>query len=171
MIISLDDWMKTSQVSEGQINRYASVRHTGKRTRKEEEHYGKDSAFNFVFKLQGTIFDPSIHSAAQAKDRRPEFTKEDWKKLHRKVFWYIKDNRVRDGVFLFYNEEMKQGYIAAIRKGGKEVKIITVLPKGAYDPVMGSKGNTELALVEIAQVLNEEGVFFESVESISTIYV
>ncbi|WVX87583.1 hypothetical protein EniLVp02_0244 [Vibrio phage EniLVp02] len=123
-------------------------RHTGKRTREEEIAYGKDSAFNFRFPLAGVTIEPGIHGPAQAKDRRPDLSKDDWKKLHRKVVWYVKDNKIKGGTFLFYNEQMQQGYVASVQKGGREIRIITVLPKGRYDPNMGSKGKTELHLVE-----------------------
>ena len=170
-MLSLEDYI-TIQDSY-QRGRQSSFRNLGKRTKAEEEEYAKDSAFNFVFKYQSVTFDPSIHSASQARDRRPEFSKEDWKKLHRKVFWYMKDNKVKGGVFLFYNQEMEQGYVAAVKSGGRIVKIVTVLPRGADNPLMGSKGTTEYALVEFRQALTEAGAFyiFESFDDIPVIQV
>ena len=126
-------------------------------------------------------FMPGIHGPSQARDRRPDMSKDDWKKMHRKVFWYLKDNNIKTGVFLFFSKELNQGYIASIRRpraAEKEkvkapivVGVITVLPRGRNNPTMGSKdGSTQLALMEeIALALGEEGIFFESVDCIKLI--
>lgn len=170
-IMSLTDFIEMKEST--QLNRFAGSKNPGKRTKEEEVEFGKDSAFNFVWKNAGVTFEPGVHGPSQAKDRRPEFDKDDWKKLHRKVFWYLKDNKIKTGTFLFYNEEMQQGYVAALGKGGSEIRIITVLPKGKYDPRMGAgKGDTELVIVEeIMLALAESGLMFESIDTLQTLFV
>lgn len=170
-MLSFDRYLTISVHESTQQDRRAGKKSKGKRSREEEIAYGKESAFNFTHKTSGMVFEPGIHGPAQARDRRPEFTKEDWKKLHRKVYWYIRDNDIKAGTFLFYNEEKQQGYVAAVRAKGKEVRIITVLPKGKYNPSLGGS-NTDLALVEEIQLaLDEAGVFYESLDSIELIYI
>lgn len=173
MIGTFEKFLEYSALVESQqMQRFSGNKSAGKRTKDEEEEWAKGSDFNFTFKQQGTTFDPSIHSSSQARDRRPEFSKEDWKKLHRKVFWHIKDNKLKDGTYLFYNEQMQQGYVALVKRNGGEVRIITVLPKGRYDPNMGSSGKTDLALVEeINQALTNEGMVFESVDRMQIVFV
>lgn len=179
-MISLDDYLKIKQVEESfQLDRNAASRNLGKRTRTEEIEWGKDSAFNFKFVHQGVAFVPSIHSASQAKDRRPDLSESDWKKLHRKAYWYIHDNNVKHGVFLFYSKELQQGYIAQVRpsrgtdgvSASKVVAVITVLPKGKHNPMGGNNpGQTELAMMEEIQLaFADQGILFESIETIKVI--
>lgn len=154
-----------------QMQRDAAKRNTGKRTKEEEIAWAKQSEFNFKFELEGYSIIPSVHSASQARDRRPDFGKSEWKRLHRKTLWYVKDNKISNGTFLFYNEEMQQGYIANVRQ--KTINVITVLPKGKYNPMGGKMpGKTDLALVEeIKQALLESGVICENLQVIETIYI
>lgn len=151
-----------------QIGRSQAVRtdpeKSGKRTKKEEVDNGQGTAFDFVFKYMDKKFVPSIHSASQAHDRRPDFTKDDWKKLHRAVGWYMKEHRIQNGMHLFYSRKVKQGYISNVRLKGREVDIVTVLPKGHYDPRGGGKngGHTVLDIVESVIIgLDEFGLLFE----------
>lgn len=128
--------------------RYSAQKSKGKRTKAEEQEYAKDSSFNFVFKTEGFLFDPSYHASAQAKDRRPEFKKDDWKKLHRNVKFAMKKAKVKEGYHLFYSKSLEQGYVSYVKRG-RTIKIITVLPKYKHNPKGGDQQEeTKLILTE-----------------------
>lgn len=179
-MISFNTFNDAQRVEESyQQDRSAAKRNTGKRTRNEEIAYGKNSKLNFKFENPEVAFIPGIHGPSQAKDRRPDMSKEDWKSMHRKVYWYLKDNKITKGVFLFYSKSMNQAYIANVGKprAGDKVKapvavsIITVLPKGKRDPRGGSRpGTTSLAMMEVQEFMNEMGLF-ESIEDIQIVNI
>lgn len=162
---SLRQFIESSQ-QHANMNR----QHKSKRTKSEEQDWAKESKFNKVVKLNGYTFEPSIHASSQARDRRPEFSESDWKNLHRKAMWYIKDNQITNGAHLFYSKSMEQGYVATVK--GKNVKIITVLPKLKHNP-QGGNSKTDLAMMEEIQIelLGDGYIMFESVDQIPTHYI
>lgn len=109
-----------------QMDRSAAVRNTGKRTKDDEKSNAEASKFKY-FKNRGWEIDPSIHAASQAKDRRPEMSEDDWKKLHRSVIAAIP--KKANGDYLFYSKSQQQGYVASVSAKKKRIRIITVLPK------------------------------------------
>lgn len=164
-IVSWAQFLESQQYGRAKDNK-----NNGKRTKEEEIAYGKDSNFNFIFKSEGYTINPGIHASAQAKDRRPDLSKDDWKKLHRKVIWFIKDNKLKYGTYLFYNEQIQQGYVADINN--KEIKVVTVLPRGKYFPKNEDGVKTELALVEeLQENMLDEGLLLESLDTLQLIFV
>lgn len=126
-----------------------------------------DSDINFRYNFKGLVFTVSKTAITQAAKHRPEFKKDEWKRLHRKVHWYITENQIKRGVYMFYNEEMKQGYVASVSKSGNEVRITSVLPKNVFTYEKGQ----HLALVEtISNDLSKAGIIF-NVELIGKIFV
>lgn len=113
----------------------------GKRSKEDEIDNAKNSAINFPFRLNGWTFDVSIHAASQSHDRRPDMSKDDWKKFHRNVI-YDSPKKMKNGYYLFYSKSFEQGYVTSVR--GKNVRIVTVLPKGRS----GAKDNTTKIIIE-----------------------
>lgn len=116
-----------------------------------EREQSKISQFPDFYKKEGWEFIAlGNHAKARAFQRRPDLTDKDWKTLHSKVFWKIRDDKLKSGVYLFYSKSMEQGYVCRVLKEKKQVKIITVLPKGAKNPSMGSdtQEKTKLAMME-----------------------
>ena len=115
------------------------------RTKQEEVEISKISPIFFVFKYQSWTIQPSIHSAAQAYDRRPGFEEDDWKSLHRKVVKHLNQERMKkNGDYLFYSKSMQQGYVCMVSYSNKMIKLITVIPKGRSRP----KDRTTKVVVE-----------------------
>nr|DAF18166.1 MAG TPA: hypothetical protein [Caudoviricetes sp.] len=131
-----------------------------------EKEQSKVSEFPDFYKKEGWEFIAlGNHAKARAFQRRPDMTDKDWKSLHSKVFWKIRDDKLKSGVYLFYSKSMEQGYVCRVLKDKKQVKIITVLPKGAKNPSLGSdtQEKTQLAVMEGAEystemVLLESGI-------------
>lgn len=116
-----------------------------------EKEQSKVSEFPDFYKKEGWEFIAlGNHAKARAFQRRPDLTDKDWKSLHSKVFWKIRDDKLKSGVYLFYSKSMEQGYVCRVLKEKKQVKIITVLPKGAKNPSVGSdtQEKTKLAMME-----------------------
>lgn len=116
-----------------------------------EKEQSKVSEFPDFYKKEGWEFIAlGNHAKARAFQRRPDMTDKDWKSLHSKVFWKIRDDKLKSGVYLFYSKSMEQGYVCRVLKDKKQVKIITVLPKGAKNPSLGSdtQEKTKLAMME-----------------------
>jgi len=136
-----------------------------------EKENASDSSFNFPFKYRDTSFDTSTHAASQAKDRRPEFTKDDWKDLHKKTAITIRKEQLKNGWFLFYSKSMEQGYIGVLKNN--KFKAITVLPKGKHNPQGGNAGGTtELEMMEMINLYNEEfNIIVENLDDIITILI
>ena len=108
-----------------------------------EKQNGKDSALSPERFMKGEWnFKPKIHVPSQAKERRPEWTSDDWHTLHDKVHGVLTDYKkqyvpqgqlpakVKNGEVLFYSRKQKQGYFTNIDHQTKEVRMITVLPPG-----------------------------------------
>lgn len=132
-------------------------REGGKRTGEEERAVaGNSSIFKSWTSPEGWKIVSSVHAAAQAFDRRPEFKFDDWKKLHGRVAKKLESfTRWTGNEFVFFSRSLDQGYVAAVDKDSKSVKIITVLPKGKNQP----KAGTAKILLEFFGVQELE-VFF-----------
>ena len=129
---------------------------TGKRTKDDETANGADSSINKVLKYRDWTFKPTTHAASQAKDRRPEFSLDDWKKMHAKVHAHVtSDTSKTNGEHLFHSKSADQSYVANVDHKNKEIRVITVLPKGKHNPKEGTKKYTmegvevELIYVEL----------------------
>lgn len=112
----------------------------GKRTKEEEKGVAKDSSiFKSWSSPDGWRFQSSVHAAAQAFDRRPDFKFDDWKTLHSRVAKKLSTfTRWTGNEFVFFSRSLDQGYVAAVDKDSKVVRIITVLPKGKNQPKTGT---------------------------------
>jgi hypothetical protein len=105
------------------------------RTKEEEMQIAKQSPIFVKLQYKGWVIDPTIHAAAQAYDRRPDFELDDWKKLHRRSVEHIMSQDLKkSGEYLFYSKSLDQAYVTAIDTARKTVRIITVLPKGKNRP-------------------------------------
>lgn len=139
-----------------QQNPNRGLHNLGKRTKSEEESHGSDSAINKTLKYRDWTFKPTTHAASQAKDRRPEFSLDDWKKMHAKVHDHVyNDQNKTNGEHLFHSKSQDQSYVANVDHKNKEIRVITVLPKGKHNPKEGTKKYTmegfevELIYVEL----------------------
>jgi len=136
----------------------------------------KISAFgDFKDRKNDIYISASLHAKSQAHDRRPEFTKSDWDKLHKKTAEKINDDGMYDdGWKLFYSKSMQQGYIVLMKfvtsSNNLNVKVITVLPKGKNNPQGGnSGGTTELELMESTSTDPEVIEMLENIDIIEVI--
>lgn len=123
-----------------------------------EREQAKISQFPSFYKKEGWEFIAlGNHAKARAFQRRPEFNEKDWKDLHSKVFWKIRDDKLKSGVYLFFSKSMQQGYVCRVLREKRQIKIITVLPKGAKNPSMGSdtQEKTELSIMEGLEYITE----------------
>lgn len=145
-----------------QKDRAAGVRNTGKRTKDDEKSNAGSSKFKY-FKNRGWEIDPSIHAASQAKDRRPEMSVDDWKKLHRSVIAAL-PKKPKGGDYLFYSKKQEQGYVASVNAKKRRIRVITVLPKGKHNPKGGAGGGTNLMMVESEEYGYEEYFFDHYIE-------
>lgn len=123
-----------------------------KRSKEEEMQVAKMSPIFNVFSYQGWKFQSSVHAAAQAYDRRPDFELDDWKRMHRNVMHGLKSVKALDGEYLFFSKSADQAYIAAVNAKQKLIKIVTVLPKGKSFP----KPGTDKLIVEGVEYFYEE---------------
>lgn len=119
------------------------------RSKSEEMEIAKLSPLFVKFNYQGWTFEPTIHAAAQSYDRRPDLEVNDWKKMHRNVLFGLKSSggaKVADGEYLFFSKSADQAYVAAVNSRQKQIRIVTVLPKGRSFP----KPGTDKMIVEVA---------------------
>lgn len=125
------------------------------RSKEEEMEVAKQSPIFQKTQYQGWSFDVSVHAAAQAYDRRPEFEFDDWKKLHRNALMgLMKTSGAKSGDYIFHSKSLDQAYVAAVDTRRKTFRIITVLPKGRSNP----KPGTERLMVEGVEI---DAVFVE----------
>lgn len=127
----------------------------GKRSKEEEIAIAKQSPIFKDTQYQGWKIEISVHAAAQAYDRRPEFEFNQWKDLHRKAINGIGKG---SGDFIVYSKSMEQGYVVSVSNRKKHLKVVTVLPRGRKNP----KPGTELVLVE--QMFNNNEIELIEVE-------
>ena len=122
------------------------------RTKEEELELAKNSPLFKHIKLKGWLVKSSIHASAQAEDRRKEFTLKDWKKLHIKGIAELESENVypTSEFFLIYSKSQEQGYIVKVSWRRKDIRIITVLPKGKNTP----KDGTSKLVVEGLEITN-----------------
>lgn len=92
----------------------------------DEKANAKNAAINFVFKVNGWEFSPSIHAASQQYIRRPDMSQDDWKRMHRNVI-HGAPKGMKNGEYLFFSKSFDQGYVVVYNN--RKVRIVTVLPK------------------------------------------
>jgi len=133
----------------------------------------KLSAFgDYTDRSNDIVIKATVHSKSQAKDRRPEYTKSDWEKLHKKVTQKIDDDGLYDdGYKLFYSKSMQQAYIAHLkfndRNNTLNLSVITVLPKGKNNPQGGnSSSTTDLELMESVTYNDDMVALMENIDNI-----
>ena len=103
------------------------------RSKDEEREIAAISSFNKKLSFRGWTFNPTIHASAQAHDRRSDYTLNHWKQLHLRVWEKVDELATKNGKsgdYLFYSKSLEQGYVAAVDFRKKEIRIVTVLPKG-----------------------------------------
>ena len=114
-------------------------------TKEDEVKYSKLSPLNKPFKVNGWEFQSVVHAAARAYTRRPDMDIDAWKKMHRTVVEWLRDNKpANNSEYLFFSKSADQSYIVAINTKRRIAKIVTVLPKGKSFP----KAGTEKVIVE-----------------------
>jgi len=130
--------IKTILIESQQMDRFSSARNSGKRTKGEEQQVAKNSNIFFRFPYKDWKFESTIHAAAQEFDRRPDMLEADWKIFHTRVHTKIVTMKPISGEFIFYSSKYQQGYVAAVDFNTKNVRVITVLPKGKSKPKPGT---------------------------------
>ncbi len=103
-------------------------------TKQEElEMADQSPIFRKYTSKSGWKFQPTIHAAARAFQRRLDFEFTQWKLIHDRVAAKL-DTFTRwkqgDNFLLFYSRSLEQAYITQVYPDQKTVRIITVLPKG-----------------------------------------
>ena len=120
----------------------------------EEIQNSKKSEARYPMSHGGWNVVTRIHAASQAHLRRPDFKKEDWQELHKKVLDHIKEKSVPNGEHIFYSGKKRQGYVAEVNHEKKQLKVITTLDPGSSRVVRPNTGkhiveNIELQVFEI----------------------
>lgn len=95
----------------------------------EIENFNK-SNLKKTHNVNGWKVTPTIHSGAQALERRPAHTDDHWLDLHKKMTDHINKNNIGSGDHAFYSKSARQGYIASVNHAKKQINIVTVLPMG-----------------------------------------
>lgn len=103
-----------------------------------EVYSAKDEILNFnksearyPNQVNGWNIKTSVHAGSQAYVRRPEFKKEDWQDLHKKVIGHVENNNIPNGEHIFYSGKKRQGFVGEVNHQKKQLKVITVLDRGA----------------------------------------
>lgn len=105
---------------------------TNKRTHQEElDLQKKTSIFKDTQVGQFKVF-VTQHQGQRTFDRRNDLTFQDWKKIHRRQSLAL--NGKESGNYMVFSKEYSQGYIIRQDLRRKELKVITVLPKGKKFP-------------------------------------
>jgi hypothetical protein len=117
---------------------FQSGRPKNTRSKSEEMEIAKQSPIYKKATYNGWKIDVSVHAAAQAFDRRPDFEYDDWMKLHQRAIDSFSKNKV-DGEYIYFSKSLDQGYVVAMSGRAKSMRIITVLPKGRSNPKPGTK--------------------------------
>lgn len=111
------------------------IRHskgTNKRTHQEElDLQKKTTIYRDTQVGQFKVF-VTQHQGQRAFDRRNDLSFQDWKKIHRRQSLGL--NGKESGNYMVFSKEYSQGYIVRQNLRRKELKIITVLPKGKKFP-------------------------------------
>ena len=112
-----------------------------KRTPSEEHAYSIESKLRPTYRgKDGWKFNSSIHAAAQARDRHPEKTENEYHDLHAKVLNAIKNDHTKsNGDHLFFSKSHEMGYVARVNHKKRSVDIVTVLPKNKSFAKEGTK--------------------------------
>lgn len=111
----------------------------------DEIEFSKKSPINKPYKVNGWEIQSVVHAAARAYTRRPDMDIDAWKKMHRTVVEWLRDNKpANNSEYLFFSKSADQSYIVAINTKRRIAKIVTVLPKGKSFP----KAGTEKVIVE-----------------------
>lgn len=132
-IESLLEWTGNFQRG-GTTGNRTNQRDDKKFTKQEElEMADQSPIFRKYTSKSGWKFQPTIHAAARAFQRRLDFEFTQWKLIHDRVAAKL-DTFTRwkqgDNFLLFYSRSLEQAYITQVYPDQKTVRIITVLPKG-----------------------------------------
>lgn len=95
-----------------------------------------------------------FHALARSVQRAKKLEEKDWIEIHERVNDdIIKNNRPETKYYLYYSKEYNIAYICDLKRSTKEVKILTVLPRGHKDPEKGTRRDkpTERVIVESVQ--------------------
>lgn len=152
----------TSDFSKNDYSYYRDNEHIEWELTKDEERYlAAKSTINKKIDYKhndGRIISiyPTIHGAAMAFIRRPEFGINDWKKLHVSSIRWIWANNKPDGHYLFFSKSADQGYVIEFKgKGNKhQFRIVTVLPEGKNRP-SNKQNKTTQVIVEGVEIVAE----------------
>lgn len=112
------------------------------------ESYISTSGWKFYTRRQ------EFHALARSVQRAKRLEEKDWIEIHERVNDdIIKNNRPETKYYLYYSREYNIAYICDLKRSKKEVKILTVLPRGHKDPEKGSRRNkpTERVIIESVQ--------------------
>lgn len=115
-----------------------------KRSKSDEKDIASHSEMYKPVKIEGWEVKPTIHAAAQEVERAPEMDEDDWKAMHRRAVWAIKDGKHKRGDFIVFSKSFDRGYVLTVDNKKRQIRIITVLPKGRKNP----KPGTDLLMVE-----------------------
>lgn len=133
-----------------QRGRYSGIRtQKQKRTREEEMEIAKIAPLFKKVNVNGWRIEPSVHAAAQSYDRRPDLDFEQWMKLHNNMIDGIERDNPWRGEYVVYSMSMRQAYVVAIDPSRKNIRIITVLPRGKNRP---NSPSTEVMFVEGVEI-------------------
>ena len=111
----------------------------GKVTKDDERELAELSALKKSYRLGELTIRPTLHSSAQAYQRRPDMSVEDWRDFHLQVVKKIRDDQMPGGEYIFFSRSMNQAYVVSYNERKKLIKIITVLPEGRSRPKPGTK--------------------------------
>lgn len=158
-IETLMEWVGNFQRG-GTTGNRTNQRDEKKFTKQEElEMADQSPIFRKYTSKSGWKFQPTIHAAARAFQRRLDFEFTQWKLIHDRVAAKL-DTFTRwkqgDNFLLFYSRSLEQAYITQVYPDQKTVRIITVLPKGKNlvpadtgKVLVESVGEVEVEIIEM----------------------
>jgi hypothetical protein len=135
------------------------------RTKEEEIEFGRDSALKPGFRKYGNCdFDAQLHGPAQAKERQPKWSEDDWEDLFKRGHEALKSpgkqldrkgytrKKVDPGQALVYSMSKQQGFVVNVEhkvpgepKQGLVTRLITTLPPKKSTP---AEKTTQRILIE-----------------------
>lgn len=107
---------------------------SGKLTPKQEQQLASKSSMNKKTSYRGWNIEPSTHASARAHQRRPEFSFDEWKSIHRNAVHHMEKNKPKEGYHMIFSKSKQQGYIAHVSPRKKKITVVTTLPKNKNHP-------------------------------------
>lgn len=149
--LSYTDWLFESTITEevSQLAEFYSraggsnmPARAPKKTREEEMALAKQSSLKRT-NLGNWTIKPTLHGSAQAQDRVPDITSDQWMAMHGRMVDTLKKitdiPQKRETEVIFYSKSLNQGYVVAHDPQNKELRIMTVLPRGNPFAKSGTK--------------------------------